>query len=447
MNHPIAQLLDWTETFIPKECEDDPNTRHHARLIVNFGLVGGIFGFIFTCFYAVLEHHWGAGIVFTCTIGLLCIGFGRFKNLSVSGNLVATILILGFMGLAFTEGGINGHAVSWLATIPVTALVLNNTRSGLIWLIIALLATIFFSQYYLTGQTIPYLYPQRWHTLITTVGYISLTLFTGILGLVIENGRKTAFARMQAALDRLSEANHQLTLLNQEKTDILQVVAHDLRSPLQAILGHASLISEGFLIDPIQIQSSGGQIVKTSRRMASLIDNLLDLNALEEGRRTYQLDKINLAAIVSDCILHHTFTAQNKDILLAWERPLAPVEVLAASQPVTQILDNFLSNAVKYSPKNTTVTLSLEIHDNLAQVSVQDQGPGLGEADQARLFQKFTRLSSKPTGGESSSGLGLSIAKKMTESMGGTVGCRSILGEGCVFYFTLPLHPPDILQA
>ncbi|HEX8371625.1 MAG TPA: HAMP domain-containing sensor histidine kinase [Chthoniobacterales bacterium] len=433
-------LLDWLDGFVDAKFRSNADELRHARLIVNFGYMGGVFGLIYCCLYLTLEHYWGAAIVLICTVGLLAVAFSRFQNSTRAGNLIAFFLTFGFVGLAAVEGGVEGHAVGWLATIPISALVLANQRSGVLWLLVSLLGTAFFSAYYALGYKVPILYQMRWHPLITAIGYISLTLFAGILGFIIESGRKSAFNRMQLALDKLSEANLQLQALNKEKTDLLQVVAHDLRSPLQAVLGHGALIADGYLTALPEIQSSGGQIVKTSRRMSALIDNLLDLNAIEEGRFNLTIEKVDLSTMMRDAVVQHRFVAQKKDIQIETSIPEPPVFVLAAAQPTSQILDNLLSNAVKYSPRNTITVVTLQQRGEFAVVSVKDQGPGLSQADQALLFQKFTRLTSQPTGGESSSGLGLSIAKKMTESMGGTIGCQSELGEGATFFIELPLY-------
>ncbi len=303
----------------------------------------------------------------------------------------------------------------------------------------SLLGTMFFAGLYGMGYRVPIRYDAHWHPLITAMGYVSLTLFAGILGFIIEGGRKSAFQRMEHALKNLRFANDQLEALNQEKTHILQVVAHDLRSPLQAILGHGALIADGFVTDLPQVQSSGGHIVKTSRRMSRLIDDLLDLNSMEEGRFSLNIERVDFTEMIVEAVQQHRFVAKNKDITLEVHSPEATVFVFADAKPTLQILDNLLSNAVKYSPKGSTTHIALEVRENFAVLSVKDEGPGLSEEDQAKLFQKFTRLTSQPTGGESSSGLGLSIAKKMTESMGGTIGCRSQLGAGSTFFIELPL--------
>jgi signal transduction histidine kinase len=102
-----------------------------------------------------------------------------------------------------------------------------------------------------------------------------------------------------------------------------------------------------------------------------------------------------------------------------------------------QIFENFLSNAVKYSPEGRSIFVRTVFKQGHVTLEVQDEGPGLSEDDQGKLFQKFVRLTPQPTAGESSNGLGLSIVKRLAESMGASVGCRSRLGQGTIFWITL----------
>jgi signal transduction histidine kinase len=106
-----------------------------------------------------------------------------------------------------------------------------------------------------------------------------------------------------------------------------------------------------------------------------------------------------------------------------------------------QILDNLVSNAIKYSPPNTTVHVHALPERSFILVNVRDEGPGISEADQKKMFRKFTRLSARPTGGESSTGLGLAIVKKLAEAMSGSIQCHSSLGSGSTFALRLPVWP------
>lgn len=106
---------------------------------------------------------------------------------------------------------------------------------------------------------------------------------------------------------------------------------------------------------------------------------------------------------------------------------------------MTQVIDNLVSNAIKYSPKGKSIQIRLLHETDSVRIEVQDEGPGLSEVDQKKLFGKFARLSAKPTGGEQSTGLGLSIVKRMAETMHGQIRCRSTLGQGATFIATFPL--------
>lgn len=429
----IAALGD---RFVPTEFHSDPELFRKSRLIVNFGIQGGIFGAVYAIFYFCIGHIWGGSIVLACTLAMLAVGLSGSRRQILLGNLHTLVMTCGFTALALVEGGVTGHAVSWLATVPISALVLTDRRSSMAWFILSIAATLFFSLLFAFHLAVPILYAEKWHSLVTACGYVSLTLFSGLLGFVIESGRRNAHRRMEHALKNLAAANEGLARLNQEKTDLLQVVAHDLKSPLQAILGHAGLIAEGYVTSEEEILSSANHVVLTSRRMNHLITDLLDINAIEEGRFSLTIETFDLNTIVAEAVSHHQFAADSKQITLSLLPVTSPLIVRAAISPTTQVLDNLISNAVKYSPKNTTVSISIQPDGS---VEVRDHGPGLSDDDQKKLFRKFTKLSARPTGGESSTGLGLSIAKKITEAMGGKIGCRSEIGRGSTFFIQLPL--------
>jgi signal transduction histidine kinase len=112
---------------------------------------------------------------------------------------------------------------------------------------------------------------------------------------------------------------------------------------------------------------------------------------------------------------------------------------MADRAAVMQVLDNLISNALKYSPPNTTVHVHALPEKDGIVINVRDEGPGISETDQKKLFQKFTRLTARPTGGESSTGLGLAIVKKLAEAMAGSIQCHSALGSGSAFVLRLPV--------
>ncbi len=272
--------------------------------------------------------------------------------------------------------------------------------------------------------------------------------------------------------EQLAEANSSLTALNTEKDEFFGIVAHDLKNPLNGIRGLADMMLHyAGDFDESQKQQFLTSIVSASERMFELIKNLLDVNAIERGGFTLNpvvADVSTHAEIVADS--YRTRAAQKQIVIhYAGEKGIcATVDETA----LHQVLDNLVSNAVKYSPHGKHVWVVVSSHQSLvsshqslgidrstpndqtpmtndqapitnnqplmARVVVRDEGPGLNENDKQQLFGKFARLSAQPTGGEHSTGLGLSIVKKLVELMNGRVWCESELGQGATFIVELP---------
>jgi signal transduction histidine kinase len=172
--------------------------------------------------------------------------------------------------------------------------------------------------------------------------------------------------------------------------------------------------------------------------MRDLISNLLDANAIEQGSFTSTLEQCDMGALVAQAVEHNQPAAARKEI--AVRVGVSPgLWAKADRAAALQILDNLLSNALKYSPPRTTIYVHALPERTDILVTVRDEGPGISETDQKKLFQKFSRLSARPTGGESSTGLGLAIVKRLAEAMSGSIQCHSALGAGATFMLRLPV--------
>ena len=428
---------------VPPGLERDTEPYRRARLITGFGILGFIFGCFYASFYLLIGHVWGATIIIACSLGVASVPFilRATHSVKLAGNLLTLILLLGFSGLCGIEGGLRGHAIGWLAAVPLCALLLVEGQEAVGWCVLSVVATAIFVILDLNGIRPPLLYDARWHQLVTAAGYLGLTLFMSVLGLIFEGGRRRAFGRMERALVDVSNANVRLKKLDAEKNEFLGVVAHDLKNPLNIVMGFAEMIATGRGTHE-RDQEDARYIIEGADRMISLITQLLDINAIEQGRFPLDLTTFDLAIISGQVVTSYMAAAEKKQISLYAAPALVPAIVRADSKAAYSILDNLLSNAVKYSPPGRDVFVRMRTTMDGAVVwEVQDQGSGLTEADQAKLFQKFTKLSARPTGGESSTGLGLSIVKMLAEAMGGTVECKSKHGEGATFFLRLPAAP------
>lgn len=242
----------------------------------------------------------------------------------------------------------------------------------------------------------------------------------------------------------VSQRNEALNHANREKNDLMGIVAHDLKNPLAGIQGLASII----LLEQRwneNVEQAVKQIILASQRMFSLIENLLDVNALESGSISFALQSLDGASIVRSIVEQLRPSASKKNIqiqLLLIERD--SILVYADRNALVQVTENLISNAIKYSPHGSLVTVRLkqqsgtEGMESCFRMEVQDQGPGISEDDRKKLFGKFVRLTAQPTGGEHSTGLGLSIVKKLVDGMQGYVWCESAVGKGSMFIVELP---------
>jgi signal transduction histidine kinase len=238
----------------------------------------------------------------------------------------------------------------------------------------------------------------------------------------------------------LQTKNEQLIQLNQEKNEFLGIAAHDLKNPLSSIQTLAEFLNESihsasYKQDVIRIANI---ISSSSKQMFLLIKNLLDINAIESGKRNLSLLVVNLLPTVQSLVTHYAEQAKMKDITVGFQCQEQLCLAVVDKNAVQQVLDNLISNAIKYSPHGKQVYVRLTLSDNSVRCEIQDEGPGLSESDQQKLFGKFTRLTAKPTGNELSTGLGLFIVKKLVNAMNGKVWCESELGQGATFIVEFP---------
>ena len=442
LSQTFVRLVDRS---IPAEFASDPERARHARLVTRFGWLGAIFGAIYAVAYFLIHHRGGAGVVLVCSC---CFATAPFllrwrKSVELAGNFLCLILLLGFSTLCAIEGGLAGHAIAWLVSVPLCALLLVGLKPAGRWAVLSFAVAAILVGLDLRGIKLPTTYDPKWNTLVSATGYLGLILFMFILGVIFESSRARATANMQNALRELASSNDQLKQLNQEKNEFLGMAAHDLKNPLTVVIGSAELLS--IAKDPAQSVRLGNNIVQAAKRMHDLITNLLDANAIEQGRFMSQLVQCDLRAMVEETVAHNLDSATRKQIVLRvglceglWAK--------ADRAATVQILDNLVSNAIKYSPPNTTVHIHTMPEDGKVLVAVRDEGPGISVEDLKKMFRQYTRLTARPTGGESSTGLGLSIVKKLAEAMSGSVQCHSQLGSGSTFTLRLPVWPHPVIQ-
>jgi len=240
------------------------------------------------------------------------------------------------------------------------------------------------------------------------------------------------------ALADLARSNATLARLNDEKSKLLGMAAHDLRNPIASIQGHAALLLEVEL-DAEQRRRALESIGRVSRQMLVMVNDLLDVSAIESGRLELRRERCALHELLGQRVEFFRLLAARKSISIATR--IGEVAAELDPQRIEQVIDNLLSNAVKYSPPGAAVDVSLGLDGQDAVLAVQDRGPGLTEEDRRRLFGAFQRLSARPTGGEKSTGLGLAITQRIVTAHGGRIEVESAPGQGATFRVRLPPAP------
>lgn len=247
-------------------------------------------------------------------------------------------------------------------------------------------------------------------------------------------------AELRDKNSELTEVNNSLNQMNSEKNEFMGIAAHDLKNPLGAIRGYAEMLEEDSEdIPPGEVADIAAKIKKSANLMFALVSNLLDVNRIEQGKMELELAPCDLWDKVREAVECYRDRAAAKGIALHFDAGERPPLVMADANQLTQILDNLVSNAVKYSPPNKNIYVRTARAGDSVRAEVRDEGPGISAEDQKRLFGKFARLTARPTAGEHSTGLGLAIVKRLVESMHGKVWCESAPGQGATFLVEFPV--------
>ena len=266
--------------------------------------------------------------------------------------------------------------------------------------------------------------------------------FTGVLrDITMSKQFEVERARLNQVLHiktvELENAQKVAAKANHAKSEFLSTMSHELRSPLNAILGFAQLLELGAPAPTSTQAASVSQIVKAGWHLLELIDEILDLTLIESGRLSLSLEATSLRDVLQDCQAKIAPQAEQKDIHINFAEVADTCFVSADHTRLKQVVVNLLSNAIKYNRPNGTVEVTCsEPSSRRLRISVRDSGEGLTSQQMAQLFQPFNRLGQE-TGSELGTGIGLVVSRRLVELMDGEIGVTSIVGVGSVFWLEL----------
>jgi signal transduction histidine kinase len=239
----------------------------------------------------------------------------------------------------------------------------------------------------------------------------------------------------------LHKKNVQLKKLNEEKNRFLGMAAHDLRKPIGLILAYAEFLIEetdGLLSD--EHMEFLDTIYKRCHLMKGLVDDFLDISAIEAGKLELDLQWVNILTVLEQSLALNHLQAEKKGVNLEVQTEEKIPALFIDAPKIEQVITNLISNAIEHSEPEAEILVDLAFDQKNIVFSVRDSGPGIASHEMDRLFQPFAKASSKKSGGAKSTGLGLMISRKIIEAHNGDIWVDSQLGSGTLISFYLPHH-------
>jgi len=279
---------------------------------------------------------------------------------------------------------------------------------------------------------------------------ISVILLIVIGYLFYNNQRSTAqvigqkdqieepFEDIRQKNEQLMNRNAQLVALNEEKNNLVRILAHDIRSPLSQIIMVTDIINQNMERDLTETEAKMlKQVTANAERINKMVGKILDVDGLEGNRMKVLNERVDVRDVVRDIMQRYRPIAAKKNIDLVAKFNEHHNIIRTDHLLLLLVLENLVSNAVKFSEEATTIEIYADCKYDSVLFKISDEGPGLSEEDKKKVFNRFQKLSAKPTAGEASTGLGLSIVKKYVQDLGGKVWVESQEGKGSTFFVKL----------
>jgi signal transduction histidine kinase len=233
--------------------------------------------------------------------------------------------------------------------------------------------------------------------------------------------------------NEILQKNQELLNLNNEKNNLIGIVAHDLKSPLNQIRGLLSIMKMTTQNLNEETLSYIDMMETSSGRLSDMIAKILDVEAIESQNLNLVIESVDVSECLKDLADRYKMAADKKGITIVTNIPEKIIAQVDKGYS-EQVFENILSNAIKFSPQERNVYINLKHERGKVLCEIKDEGPGITESDKRKLFGKYQKLSARPTGDETSTGLGLSIVKKFVEAMNGEIWCESEAGKGASFF-------------
>ncbi|MEO1054752.1 MAG: HAMP domain-containing sensor histidine kinase [Bacteroidota bacterium] len=439
----LAKIIDY---FIHPYFFSQRDELRQRRLLIKASLLTSLFSNTYIWLSLFFEYEKGVYFMIFNVVGFLILPFftkTRIPN-AVLGNIFVGLGGLAVIALTYFSGGLWSAIYPWIISIPVLALLVVNRASAYVWGTISLLVMISFGIATHKG----YQFPVEYNTELRALWYLfilpGLLLIILVIAFVFEYIQSQALQALKAKnqilksqKSTISAQSRELEQLIEEKDYIIRILAHDLKNPLGNITS---------LIHLMKIEEEGPEknkyinmINQSSMNAQNLVNKVLEMDVSDRKNISLQMELVNVIQVLDGVTHSMSEMARKKGINININDSSTRHEVKADKTYFPLIFENLISNAIKFSQPDKSINLNISNDNQNIQVKVTDEGPGIHPDEQNKLFKKFSKLSARPTAGESSTGLGLSLAKRYVDLMGGKIWYESGAATGATFVVELGL--------
>jgi signal transduction histidine kinase len=381
------------------------------------------------------SHVFGFFLVILALLSGIFINYKQNLDPRVSLLLISIVIFL-YMNLASTIASLDQ-----IISTNITSFIITYLSISIIYIFPPSLTLVIFPAGYFCFYEIIGIYQTNQEILLShRINALGIIIVSITLSIIFYTNFRTKIKQENIILSQkkdLERKNLELIRLNQAKSDFLSIAAHDLKNPLGVIQGMSSLLLESDNLST-EAHEKVYSIMQSAKRMFYLVNDLLNINRIESDKIQINWEICNLNTILEEGVKVMSPFATKKNQKIITQFSSEKLLILVDKLYLSGIIENLLSNAIKYSDFNKSIYVRTFKEKSFCYLEIQDQGPGLSQEEQKKLFQKFTKLTPKPTGNEHSSGLGLFIVKKLTELMNGNVVCISEKGVGSTFLVLFP---------
>ncbi len=421
----IASFIDY---FIHPFRFESQESLRRARLLVRGSLITSLFSIGYLMISLFFDFDPGKYLLITNAMGFLFLPFLIKTRLPINllGNLYIFIGAYAVIVLCYFSGGVDSALYAWIIAIPICALLVVNRKSAYYWGIISLAAMLFIGWGSISGYEYPVAYNTSLRAEWLTSIYTGLLLLFFFIMLAFEYTQSRALSQLgnQNAIlahqkRTISKQKEKLAGLIEEKDYIIRILAHDLRSPLNNIKGLVKLME--MEASEQDMKEYRALILQTTLGAENLVNKVLEMDKAEHEELHVQMTALDILPLLDQLSQKMQELANRKNIKITLHNNTVKSRIKADKTYLNLIFENLLSNAIKFSEPHTSVEIKLSNTAEKLKVEVMDQGPGISPKEENKLFKKFSKLSTKPTAGETSTGLGLSLVKRYTEFIKGEV--------------------------